>query len=58
MSQISRELQEQQDKDIGKAFEKIFGDIPTIDKTKEKIRFLNDRIAEAQEKARAESEKR
>lgn len=31
MSEISRELQEQQNKDVGAAMRKLFGEIPTID---------------------------
>lgn len=58
MSQINEELQAQQAKDIGEAMKKVFGDIPVIDAGKEKLRFLQDRIAEEQEKARAESAKR
>lgn len=35
MSMISKELQEQQDKDVGAAFKKIFGeDTPVIDAQK------------------------
>lgn len=31
MSEINKELQDQQFKDVGAAFRKVFGDIPTID---------------------------
>jgi hypothetical protein len=31
MSQISKDLQEQQDKNIADAMRKVFGDIPVID---------------------------
>lgn len=31
MSMISKELQDQQTKDVGEAMKKIFGDIPVID---------------------------
>lgn len=58
MSQINEELQAQQAKDIGKAMKEVFGDIPVIDAGKEKMRFLQDRIHEEQEKIRAESAKR
>lgn len=58
MSEISRELQEQQAKDVGEAMKKVFGDIPVIDASKERLRFLQDRICEEQEKARAEVTKR
>lgn len=58
MSEISRELQEQQAKDVGEAMKKIFGDIPAIDAGHERLRFLQDRITEEREKVRAESKKR
>lgn len=58
MSQISRELEEQQAKNVADAMEKVFGNIPTIDYDKERLRFLQDKIREEQEKARAESAKR
>jgi hypothetical protein len=54
MSEINRALQDQQAKDVGEAFKEIFGNIPVIDHSKEKLRFLQDRIAEEQQKARAE----
>lgn len=31
MSEISRELQEQQNKDVGQVIKKLFGDVPVID---------------------------
>lgn len=58
MSQINEELQAQQAKDIGKAMKEVFGDIPVIDAGKEKLRFLQERIAEEQEKVRAEAARR
>lgn len=59
MSEISRELQEQQDKDIGAAFKKIFGDIPVISEedrmriAREKIDLLGKRIDAEKTKSQA-----
>lgn len=59
MSQINEELQRQMNADIGEAFKKVFGEsTPTIDYDKERLRFLEDRIRQEEEKARAESAKR
>lgn len=49
MSEISKELQEQQMKDAGAAMKKIFGDIPVIDAAaineEERKRLERDAIA-------------
>lgn len=58
MSEISRELQAQIDAEVAPVMKKMFGNIPTIDTNKERLRFLNDRIREEEEKALAESQNR
>lgn len=47
MSEISRELQEQQAKEIGPIMKKLFGNIPVIDAEEERKRFETQQRAEA-----------
>lgn len=65
MSMINEELQRQQDKDIGAAIRKVFGDgVPTIDAKEieaqeEARKSLDEKLQRLQqERARAESAKR